>query len=315
MVFVFARCMHFIAQPFFVNRSLQAFQVFSQLTSMRSFIFSCCVALCRSEWPVPFVVGPETVPNVEVSLDAPSKPLPDVSDEVGKLEAEREAKQEIHKHKMVRAFNAELASARFRIAAVFDRTEHGFAGRPRRSQHKSAQEPGHAVEPAMSFLKSSIVKVVVAPEKHAPEAAHAAIAGIEDSRVADEDAWFEAAVADMSRLTDMVVATVESETSAVVTASSLPGSLSRSANFLQLGDIARDRGIVDTTEANVRVVGASVPYPTIQSLVDSLEARRDISEDLGKAQVLTMYLKLLEFENMLVDSGLKAFVLKSKAAK
>ena len=65
----------------------------------------------------------------------------------------------------------------------------------------------------------------------------------------------------------------------------------------------------------MRVVGANVPYPTVQSLVDSLETRRDISEDLEKAQALSMYLKLLEFENILVDTGLQAFVMKSNAAK
>jgi hypothetical protein len=281
---------------------------------MRSLIFSCVFALCRSEWPVPFVVGPETIPNVEVSLDAPSKPLPGVSKEVGKLEAEREAKQEMHKDKMVRAFNQELASAKIRIAAVLDAAQHQFVGRSRRLQHISVQEPGHAVEPATSFLKSNIVRVVVAPEQPTPESAHAAIAGIEDARAADDEAWFEAAVVGMHRLTDMVVAAVESEISAAVKASSLPGSLSRSASFLEFGEGARDRGTLRATEANVRVVGASVPYPTVQSLVDGLETRRDISEDLGKAQALSMYLKLLEYENMLVDSGLKAFVTKSQAA-
>ena len=279
---------------------------------MRSLIFCCCAALCRAGWPVPFVVGPETIPNVEVSLDAPSKPLPDVSNEVGKLEAEREAKQERRKGNMVRAFNAELASARVRIAAVLDGAQHQFVGQSKRLQHMSVQEPERTVERATSFLKSNIVRIVVAPEKPPPESAHAAIAGIEDAREANEDAWSEAAVTEMSRLTDMVVATVESEINAAAKASLLPGSLPRSANFLQFGEGARDHDVLSAAEANVRVVGANVPYPTVQSLVGSLEARRDISEDLGKAQALSMYLKLLEFENMLVDSGLKAF---AQAAK
>jgi hypothetical protein len=266
---------------------------------MRSFILTCCVALCRSEWPVPFVVSPDTVANVELSLDAPSKPLPDVSNEIGKLEGEREARQKSHQNAMVRAFNKELASARVRIAALFDGADlHSV---------RQTKRPHHTFEAATSFLKSSAVKIVVAPEKHSPESAHGAVAAIEDGRVADEDAWFEAAVAEMSRLTDMVVATVESEISA--------SSLSKPANFLQLGAGMRDRGVASATEANVRVVGASVPYPTIQSLVGSLEARRDISEDFGKAQALSMYLKLLEFENGLVDSGIRAFAVQRQAAK
>ena len=156
-----ARYVHFIVQPFFVNRRSgeSDHHVFSLLTSMRSFIFSCCVALCRSEWPIPFVLSPDTSPNVEVSLEAPSKPLPEVSDEIGKLEAEREAKQTIHKSSMVRAFNKELASARLRIAAVLDGAGHQFAGRTKHSQHAS-------------FLKSSAVRAVgkactrVCPSRH-----------------------------------------------------------------------------------------------------------------------------------------------------
>ena len=138
---------------------------------------------------------------------------------------------------------------------------------------------------------------------------------MEEARVADEDAWFEAAVVEMGRLTDMVVATVESEINAAVEASPSPGELTRSAIFLQLGAGAGDDGVASTTDANVRVVGADVPYPTVQSLVDSLEVRRDVSEELGKAQALSMYLKLLEFENMLVDSGFKALLARSQAAK
>lgn len=282
---------------------------------MRSLILSCCFALIRSEWPVPFVVDSGSVPNVEVSLDAPSKPLPDVSDEVGKLDADREAKQEMHRDKLVRAFNQELASARLRIAAVLEGVQHHVSDQSKKMEHMSAQEPVHVVEPATSFLKSNIVRVVVAPENPTPESAHAAIARIEDARAADDDAWFEAAVAGMHGLTDMVVSAVESEINAAVKATPLPGSLSRSANFLQVGEGARDHAVLGTAGANVRVVGASAPYPTVQSLVDGLEARRDISEDFGKAQALSMYLKLLEYENMLVDSGLNALVTKHKAAK
>ena len=283
--------------------------------SMRSFVFSCCVALGISEWPVPFVVGPDTIPNVELSLDAPSNPLPDVSNAISKLDAERETNSEIQKDKMVRAFNAEIANARVRIAGVIGAAEHQLAGQLHASQHNSAQASVHAGKPTAAFFKSNVVRIVVAPEKHSPESARGTIAEIEGARVADEDAWFEAAVAEMSRLTDVVVATLESEINSMMKASPLPTALSTPANFLQLGEGVRDHGQGGAVAANVRVVGADAPYPTIQSLVDSFQARRDIGEELGKAQALSMYIKLLEFENMLVDSGLNAWVMKSKFAK
>lgn len=275
------------------------------LASMRSFVLACCIALCRSQWPIPFVLGPDTVPNVEISLDAPSKPFPDVFDEVGKLEADREAQQAKNKDNMIRAFNKELASARLRTAAVLDGAKHQF---------DSVQEPAHAVEHSTSFLQSNIVKVVVGSEAHAPESARASIGAIEHARAQDEDSWFEGAIADMSHLTDVVVATLDAEVNAALKASSLRDSLSKSVSFLQMRDSTHD-GAIHSREANVRIVGSTVPYPTIQSLVEALEAHRDVSEDFGKSQVLAMYLKLLDFENMLVDSGLNALAVEWQGAK
>ena len=275
---------------------------------MRAFVLSCCVALCRSQWPVPFVLGPDTVPNVEVSLDAPSKPLPDVSNEIGKFEADREAKQAINSRKMVRAFNKELGSARLRIAALIDGGEH-------QSEHQlhsaNGAAPQHIVESATSFLTSNIVRVAVASEEALPESALGSVADIEHSRASHEDAWVEAAIVEMSRLTDLVVATAESEISAGLKESASLATLSKPLGFLQVaGQSTHDNDVASSAEANIRVVPASVPYPTVQSLVGSLEARRDISEEFGKAQALSMYMKLLEFENMVLESAMDTFVLK-----
>ena len=275
---------------------------------MRSFILFSCVMLCHSAWPVPFALRPETLPNVEVSLDAPSKPLPDISDEVSKLEADREAKQAINKDKLVRAFNKELVSARVRIASVFDGAERQFEHRQRKAQRTNLQVQGNEVEPATSFLSSNIVKVVVAPDKHVHESANIAIAQIEHARESYEDAWLEAAIAELTHLTDVVVTTVESEVISALRASPYPVSL------LQLEEGADDRGM-GSTGANVQVVGSNVPYPTVQSFLGTLEARRDVSEQLEKTQALSMYLKLLAFENMLIDAGLKAFFVKREGAR
>ena len=258
--------------------------------------------MCRSQWPIPFVLGPDTVSNVEVSLDAPAKPLPDVSNEIGKLEADREAKETINNDKMIRAFNKELASARLRIAALIDGAEHQLHNKLRSPRGVT---PQHIVESATSFLKSNIVKVAVAAEVPAPESAHGAIASIEHARMNREDAWVEAAIEEMSRLTDIVIATAEAEIDAVLKVSPSLDTLSKPLGFLQL----------DPAAANVRVVAASVPYPTVQSLVNSLEARRDITEEFGKARALSMYMKLLDFENMLVQSALKTLVVKHRDAR
>ena len=152
------------------------------VASMRSFILLSCVVLCHSAWPIPFALQPEALPNVEVSLDAPSNPLPDISAEVSKFETDREDKQAINHDKLVRAFNTELFSARLRIASVFDEAEQQFEHRQHKGQRTLVRVPGDAVEPTTSLLNSNIVKVVVAPHKHMHDSADDAIAQFAHAR-------------------------------------------------------------------------------------------------------------------------------------
>ena len=309
-------CTHVLSQPTLFKRGIlvESAHLLCSLTSMRSFVFSCCVTLCRSQWPIPFVLGPDMAPNVEVSLDAPSKPLPSVSDEIGRLEADREAKQAINSDKMIRAFNKELSNARLRIAALVDGTEQQLDSQLRKTHYTSGQLQ-RRVEPSTSFLKSGIVRVAVAPEKPPPESTREAISNLEHARLNSEDAWVEAAVADMSRLTDVVVATVESEIRGVAEVSPSFDAVSQPSGFLQVGKSAHEHGGASLGEPNVRVVTANAPYPTVQSLVGSLESRRDISEEFEKAQALSMYMRLLKFENMLIESALKTMALKHQAGR
>lgn len=277
---------------------------------MRSFILLSCVVLCHSAWPIPFALQPEALPNVEVSLDAPSNPLPDISAEVSKFETDREDKQAINHDKLVRAFNTELFSARLRIASVFDEAEQQFEHRQHKGQRTLVRVPGDAVEPTTSLLSSNIVKVVVAPHKHMHDSADDAIAQFAHARESYEDAWLEAAVSEMSHLTDVVV----SEVGSALRSSSSHDLNLTPVSLLQLEEDTHDFGI-GSTGANVQVVESNVPYPTIQSFVGTLAVRRDASENLEKIQVLSMYLKLFEFENMLVDAAVKTFVVKHGGAR
>jgi len=281
---------------------------------MRFFFVFNCFMLCHASWPVPFALRPETLPNVEVSLDAPSKPLPDISDEVSKLEADHEATRSIHKDKLVRAFNKELVSARGRLAAVFDWAERQLEHRQRTAHRTNARVSRNDVEPATSFLSPNVVEVVVAPNKHVHESANGAITNIEHARDSYEDSWLEASIAEMSHLTDVVVATVESEVRSALRASASHDAISNSVSLLQLEQGA-DAGGMGPIAANVQVVESKVPYPTVQSFLGTLEARRDVSAQLEKSQTLSMYLKLLEFDNMLIGTALKALSSKHEGAR
>ena len=284
------------------------------VAGMRSFILLSCVVLCHSAWPIPFALRPEALPNVEVSLDAPSNPLPDISAEVSKFDTDRKDRQAINHDKLVRAFNTELVSARLRIASVFDKAEQQFEHRQHKAQRTLVRVPGDAVEPTTSFLSSNIVKVVVAHHKHVHDSAGDAIAQFEHARESYEDAWLEAAVSEMSHLTDVVVSAVASEVSSALRASSSHDLNLTPVSLLQLEEDTHDLGM-GSTGANVQVVESNVPYPTVQSLVGTLAVRRDVSENLEKSQALSMYLKLFEFENMLVDAAVKTFAVKHGGAR
>ncbi len=73
-------------------------------------------------------------------------------------------------------------------------------------------------------------------------------------------------------------------------------SSAHSAAFLQL-----------PAQTNVRVK-ADAAFPTIASLVQDMESRRDTAESLAAARILELELKLLQSENDMIKASLQAAV-------
>merc|ERR1712166_1494978 len=61
-------------------------------------------------------------------------------------------------------------------------------------------------------------------------------------------------------------------------------------------------------QLNVRVGASDIPYPTIASLVQDMETRRDTSENLLRQRILELELKLLKAENVMIKDALNAAV-------
>ena len=85
-----------------------------------------------------------------------------------------------------------------------------------------------------------------------------------------------------------------------VRAAAKPGAAS--ASFL--GGAARQSPEGLPKQLNVRVGAADVAFPTISSLVQDMESRRDASESLARERVLEMETKLLKSENAMAKEAL-----------
>merc|ERR1711908_125363 len=102
---------------------------------------------------------------------------------------------------------------------------------------------------------------------------------------------FEQVSAEMSALTDAVVEELEAQLASHVNGillgrgGSTKQNVSPAAAFLEKARTP--------AQANVRVVPSRTEYPTVESLVQDMEARRDISERLERARMLDVELKLL----------------------
>ena len=61
-------------------------------------------------------------------------------------------------------------------------------------------------------------------------------------------------------------------------------------------------------QANVLVRAPEFVYPTVATLVQEMEARRDTSESLAVARIMQLELKLLRAENDMIKDALHASV-------
>ena len=103
------------------------------------------------------------------------------------------------------------------------------------------------------------------------------------------------AITKMGELTDIVVAELKASLQEQVDAllvATAPRGVSLASFFEKGGRGVRSEN--DLAEAtNVRVVTAEVPYPTIVGLVQEMETRRDVAENLERQKILEFEQKLL----------------------
>merc|ERR1712183_56570 len=178
--------------------------------------------------------------------------------------------------------NAALADAKQRIQQAVSATSTGVASSPGQK--------------SLSFLAAGATpeKLSVKVNVEAGPALDASIItkieAIEQKRTAYEQAMFEQAIAEMTSLTDLVVSELEAKMRM-----STPGV--SVASFLEAS-------VQVPKQANVQVVASDESYPSVASMVQDMQTRRDISETLVKAKILTLQMSLLKAENQLVKAAM-----------
>eukprot|EP00746_Dinoflagellata_sp_MGD_P150654 gnl/MRDRNA2_/MRDRNA2_82483_c0_seq3.p1 gnl/MRDRNA2_/MRDRNA2_82483_c0~~gnl/MRDRNA2_/MRDRNA2_82483_c0_seq3.p1 ORF type:complete len:240 (+),score=85.41 gnl/MRDRNA2_/MRDRNA2_82483_c0_seq3:49-720(+) len=127
---------------------------------------------------------------------------------------------------------------------------------------------------------------------------------LEEQRSAAESLMLDVAIAEMGELTKIAIAELEKQLQL-----QLEPWLVGSGSLLH----SRVQQIPGSPEGlpkqlNVRVGASDVPYPTIASLVQDMETRRDTAENLLRQRILELELKLLKAENVMIKDALSAAV-------
>jgi len=277
----------------------------SDMLCAHAFMFaglSCYGALAQT-WPIPYEASPDTLPNIEVHLAPPVHPLPQVAAEIQVLDKMRERSEEEKMSQLEFAFNAALENAKRQIGEavgvalrVFDDPRVWKNVAKTASFLRVQQRPNSNEEPS--------VRVKALAGAPPDPAIKSKIDQLEEQRGAAEALMLDVAVAEMGELTKIAVAELEKQLQLQLEPWLVgSGSLLRSEAHQVPGS---PEGL--PKQLNVRVGASDVPYPTIASLVQDMETRRDTAENLLRQRILELELKLLKAENVMIRDALNAAV-------
>lgn len=234
-----------------------------------------------SQWPVMQRNLQETFPNVELSLAPPLHPWPQVTAELNKLEENRERMENSYMDKLQSRYNAAVTRSRRRIGNLIAQMLHAFDDPDLLKSvlhSKKLSPPTFRQLPQESMRSDALsVKVNVLPASPPDPSLRHHIDDIEYQKSAHERRMFESAFGDLTALSNFVLneleVQIQNHVSAIRGASDVNQHL-RATNFLG------ERFTQLPSQSIFRVVPSDVQYPTLISMVQDMEARRDISENL-----------------------------------
>lgn len=152
------------------------------------------------------------------------------------------------------------------------------------------------------------VRVIAHAESPPDASVKEGINAIESKRLDAENAVFEQAQGEMNGLTELMLHELEAEIQSRV--NTFMGRTQALTHVNTKKTSSNLAAFVEThqqqlpKQANVRVVASDVPYPTVAGLVQDMETRRDIAENLERAKIVELELQLLKVENDMAKEAL-----------
>lgn len=283
-----------------------------------SYIF--IVGSCISSWQNLPDDNAQTLPSIEVSLDPPASPWPQVNAEIGNMEVAREQFEEAGARKLAAEFVALRIMAKQRIGQIVGRAmrvlddphviSHGEKKLARRRTFlgggagidmvpKSNSKQFFA-EKEQSSKQDGATSVRLQVEFPAPldPRVRSEIHEIEQARSALEREDIDKAVLSMNGIAESILndfeAVIRVEVEEIINrTTSVDLSTSRTFAMLQLGKMLPD----------VVVVPTNANYPNSLSLAEQMESRRNSAESLLAEKILQLHIRLIyDINDMIADA-------------
>lgn len=275
----------------------------------------CLLALnpaivCSLQWPSVQLGDAERWPNIELSLAPPVRPWPQVATTIGNLESSREKTEDISMGGLQREFNKAGVEARQRVGETFGKMMKlfddpsvlralSFARRVEINSTLFRQLPQETL--GAQVLSARVNVLPVSPPDPSLKGK---IDMIEHRRSEIEKNMFQAAFGEVRSLIDFVVNELEAELHSHLDTLAISQTLRHRSGAGFLEDATREL----PTQTHIRIAPADMAYPTVESMVQAMENRRDTTEHLVQQRILEKELDFLRLCNHAMEDGLKSAV-------
>lgn len=294
--------------------------MFVPCSTCRCVIALSLVCLSACAWPEISVAETDTLPILELSLAPPVAPLPQVAATIRQLDDARHKSEAAFMSKLQKAKDAAEKKAKTNIGNLVGRLMRVF------DDQAMLQFPVGALtlkkqslkgSSSVSFLESgrasaSSVTVHVASDVPPDPELKVDMFELEHGRRDAERAMLQQAVEDMNSLVEDATNKIEVELQLQLRELVAPANAQNIGRFAGQSKVVR--GFFEThvkqspQRAIMKVVPAESPYPTLNSLAQGMEDRRDVSEQLESAKIEMMKLDLLKIINRVVEDTLRGSV-------
>jgi len=257
----------------------------------------------------------DALPRVEISLDPPLQPWPQLSAEIGDVDAAREKMESSMMAHVSKAMQQALGRTEKSITAITESLmfscedpvlRRTLASGPK-SLGKRGANTGSLKRNPVSFLSEQVAAqgddtITVQVQKEVADSDMSVIRSklqaMEKDRNVAESKFFQQAVSEIDELAGSFIVEFKDQVDKQVRSLLMPLA-SSPASFLQRSH---------SQQANIQVVASDIPYPTLASMVTEMEQRRDTAENLARQKVAMIKLVFLQAANAAAKENLEKAV-------